>query len=172
MILENASWSKKAKEAHYVFYDKEREERKKKQMEDSIKATEQEFFSWLPSAVSPSVFEEIKKSYRTISAILVQKKVLPQSLFAISQIGQAEDALRLSKKVFGSKKTRNTAQKLLTAYVAFLREKKNTASFENQPQAQGIDVQDGWIHFDFMNSKDFEYTVPAYVSVKGQRFEA
>lgn len=124
VILENASWSKQTKASHYVFYDKAREERKKKQMEDSIKATEQEFFSWLPSTVSPSVFEEIKKSYRTIGAILVQKRALPQTLFAISQIGQAEEALRLSKKVFGSKKTRNTAQKLLTAYVAYLREKK------------------------------------------------
>ena len=150
----------------------EQTERKQDQMEDSIKTAEQEFFTWLPSVVNPSVFEEIKKSYRTIGTLLVQKKVLPQSLFATSQVSQVEDALRLSKKVFGSKKTRNTAQKLLTAYIAYLREKKNTASAEKQPQEQGIDVQDGWIHFDFMNSKDFEYTVPAYVSVKGQQFEA
>lgn len=150
----------------------EQTERKQDQMEDSIKTAEQEFFTWLPSVVNPSVFEEIKKSYRTIVTLLVQKKVLPQSLFATSQVSQVEDALRLSKKAFGSKKTRNTAQKLLTAYIAYLREKKNTASAEKQPQEQGIDVQDGWIHFDFMNSKDFEYTVPAYVSVKGQQFEA
>lgn len=150
----------------------EQTERKQDQMEDSIKTAEQEFFTWLPSVVNPSVFDEIKKSYRTIGTLLVQKKVLPQSLFATSQVSQVEDALRLSKKVFGSKKTRNTAQKLLTAYIAYLREKKNTASAEKQPQEQGIDVQDGWIHFDFMNSKDFEYTVPAYVSVKGQQFEA
>lgn len=172
VILENASWSKKIKDAHYVFYDKEQEERKKKQMEDSIKASEQEFFSWLPSAVSPSVLEEIKKSYRTIGAILVQKKSLSQSLFATSQIGQVEDALRLSKKVFGSKKTRNTAQKLLTAYVAYLREKKNTVSSTKQSQEQEIDVQADWIRFDFTNAQQFEYTVPAYVSVKGQQFEA
>ncbi len=146
-------------------------ERKQDQMEDSIKATEQEFFTWLPSAVSPSAFEEIKKSYRTIGAILVQKKALSQSLFATSQIEQLEDALKLSKKVFGSKKTRNTAQKLLTAYVAYLKEKKNTDSVEEQSQEQGIDVQDNWIRFNFENSKDFEYTVPAYVSVKGQQFE-
>lgn len=150
----------------------EQTERKQDQMEDSIKTAEQEFFTWLPSVVNPSGFDEIKKSYRTIGTLLVQKKVLPQSLFATSQVSQVEDALRLSKKVFGSKKTRNTAQKLLTAYIAYLREKKNTASAEKQPQEQGIDVQDGWIHFDFMNSKDFEYTVPAYVSVKGQQFEA
>ena len=172
VILETASWSKEIKDAHYIFHDKEQEERKKKQMEDSIKATEQEFFLWLPCAVSPSVFEEIKKSYRTISTILVQKKALPQSLFATSKIGQVEDALRLSKKAFGSKKTRNTAQKLLTAYVCYLREKKNTVSAESQPQVQEIYTQDDWIRFDFTNSKQFEYTVPAYVSVKGQQFEA
>ena len=147
-------------------------ERKQHQMEDSIKATEQEFFTWLLGVVSPSAFEEIKKSYRTIGAILVQKKALPQSLFATSQTEQVEDALKLSKKVFGSKKTRNTAQKLLTAYVAYLREKKNTASVEKQSQEQGVDIQGDWIRFDFTNSQEFEYTVPAYVSVKGQQFEA
>ena len=147
-------------------------ERKQDQMDDSIKATEQEFFTWLPSAVSPSAFEEIKKSYRTIGAILVQKKALSQSLFATSQIEQLEDALKLSKRVFGSKKTRNTAQKLLAAYIAYLKEKKNTDSVEEQSQEQGIDVQDNWIRFNFENSKDFEYTVPAYVSVKRQQFEA
>lgn len=150
----------------------DRTERKQDQMEDSIKTTEQEFFAWLSSVAYPSVFEEIKKSYRTIGAILVQKKVLPQSLFATSQIGQVKDALRLSKKVFGSKKTRNTTHILLTAYVAYLREKRSTGSSEKLPQEQAVVVQDNWIRFDFTNSKEFECTVPAYVSVKGRRFEA
>lgn len=150
----------------------EQTEREQDQMEDSIKTAEQEFFTWLPSVVYPSVFEEIKKSYRTIGTLLIQKKVLPQSLFATSQVSQVEDALRLSKKVFGSKKTRNIAQKLLTAYVAYLRKKRNIDSSEKLPQEQTVDVQDNWIRFDFTNSKEFEYTVPAYVSVKGQQFEA
>lgn len=147
-------------------------ERKQGQMENSIKTTEKEFFTWLPSEVCPSIFEEIKKSYRPIGTILLQKKVLPQSLFATSQIEQVEDALKLSKKAFGSKKMRNTTQRLLTAYVTYLREKSNIVSRDKQLQEQSIDVQDNWIRFDFTNSKEFEYTVPAYVSVKGQRFEA
>lgn len=151
---------------------KEQEERKNEQVGDSTKTVEQEFFLWLSNTVSPSVFEEIKKSYRAIGAILVQKKALPQSLFASSKIGQVEDAIRLSKKIIGSKKTRNIAQKLLTAYVDFLREKKSTISSDKQSQEQRIDVCDNWIRFDFTNSKQFEYTVPAYVSVKGQQLKA
>ena len=152
-----------------IFYDKKLEERKRKQMEDSLKAAKQEFFSWLPSAVSLSAVEEITRSYRSIGAMLVQKKALSQSLFATTQIEQVEVALRLSKKVFGSKKTRNTSQKLLTAYITYLREKKNTVSVEKS--TPDIAVQEDWIRFDFTNSKQFEYTVPAYVAVKGQQFE-
>lgn len=168
-ILEGASWSRRIAESHYVFYDKELEERKRKQMEDSLKAAEQGFFLWLPSVVSPSAVEEITKSYRTIGAMLIKKKALPQSLFATTQIGQVETALRLSKKVFGNKKTRNTSQKLLTAYITYLREKKSTVLIEKT--VPDIAVQEDWIRFDFTNSKQFEYTVPAYVSIKGQQFE-
>lgn len=151
---------------------KDHEERKQNQMEDSIKTTEQEFFAWLPSVASPSAFEEIKKSYRTIGVILVQKKVLSQSLFSISKTEQVEDALKLSQKVFGSKKTRITAQRLLTAYTTYLKEKRSTNSSEELSQEKEIDVQDNWVRFDFTNSQEFEYTVPAYVSVKGKQFEA
>lgn len=161
-ILDGASWSKKVSDAHYLFFDKEQEERKQKQMEETFKAAEQDFFAWLPSAISPSALEEVRNSYKTVSAMLVQKKILPQSLVATTQIGQVENALRLSKKAFGSKKLRNNAAKLLNAYIQYLREKKNMASVKAEPQ---IDVKEDWIHFDFSNAQEFERTVPAYCSI-------
>ena len=168
-ILEEASWSKRITKNHYVFFNKELEERKKKQMDDLMKATEQDFFSWLPSAVSPSDEREIKKTYLAICTMLVKKKAIPQPLFAITKIGQAKDALSLSKKIFSNKKTRDTSRKLLTAYIAYLREKKSIGL--NEKLIQEIDVQENWIRLDFTNSKQFEYTVPVYVSINGNKFD-
>lgn len=162
-ILDAASWSKKVSDTHYLFFDKEQEERKQKQMEESLKTAEQDFFAWLPSALSPSAIEEVKSSYKTVSAMLVQRKILPQALFATTQIGQVENALRLSKRVFGGKKLRGNAVKLLSAYISFLRDKKNTVSIK-EPQ---VEIKENWIHFDFSNAQGFERTVPAYCSIDG-----
>lgn len=166
-ILEGASWSKKVSFALYLFFDKEQEERKRKQMDETLKAVEQEFFAWLPSAVSPSVLEEVRSSYKTVSAMLMQKKVLPQSLIATTQIGQVENALWLSKKVFGGKKLRSNAIELLVAYIEYLREKKNTAPVENEPD---VNIKEDWIYYDFANAQDFERTVPAYCAINGVEF--
>ena len=168
-ILSGASWAREISNAHFIFFDKEQEERKQKQMEDAIKTAESEFISWLPSAVAPSAVDEITRSYRAINTMLVQKKAITQPLVSITQIGPVENALRLSKKIFGSKKTRATAQKLLTAYLAFLREKKKPEStLSSTPE---IDVQEDWIRFDFTNSDQFERTVPAYCLFKDYQVE-
>ena len=65
-ILTGASWAKQIKKGRYVFYDKDLEDMRKKQMEEKQKAAESEFFQWLPSAVSPFVLEDIRKSYLQI----------------------------------------------------------------------------------------------------------
>lgn len=138
-------------------------------MEDQLKATEQEFIAWLPSAIAPSALNEVRRSINSISMMLVQKKVLPQPLTATTQIEQIENAMRLSKKVFGSKKMCSTAQKLLSVYAAYLREKKSIVhSEENVPE---IEIPEDWIKFDFSNSDQFERTIPAYCAFKGQVLE-
>ena len=168
-ILENASWSQKIRDSHYQFYDKEQEARKQKQMDEILKAAEQNFLTWLPSTMPPYAVQDIINSYKSISAMLVQKKALPQTLFATTQIDQIEYALRQVKGIFGSKKTRVISQKLLTAYLSYLEEKKNTAPAEPKP---AIEIQENWLKFDFTNSSQFEKTAPAYCSVKGTEFGA
>lgn len=163
-ILDNASWSRKVSDTHYLFFDKEYEERKQKQMDELLKAAERDFFAWLPSAISPSTLEEVSNTYKTVSVILVQKKALPQSLMTTTQIGQVESALKLVKKVFGIKKLRSGATKLLTAYAQYLREKKNTVAVKSESK---LDIKEDWIRFDFTNAQDFERTVPVYCSING-----
>ena len=86
-------------------------------MGEALKKTENNFFVWLPSAAPPYMLEEIRSSYKAVSSILVQKKVLPQPLSSTTQISQVENALKQAKRVFSSKKLRNNAVKLLTAYL-------------------------------------------------------
>ncbi len=168
-MLDGASWSKALSGNHYVFYDKEQEERKKRQMDEALKIAENDFFAWLPSAIPPRALDEVKNSYQAVSSMLVQKKVLPQSLIATTQIGQIEFALKQTKRVFGSKRLRSNAVKLLTAYLAYLREKKNSQPV--QDESPNIEVQDNWIRFDFSNAKSFERTTPVYCSINGNVIE-
>ena len=164
-MLEGASWSKVVTSGHYVFHDKEQEERRKRAMDESLKKAENEFLAWLPSAVPPHALEDVKSSYKVVSSMLVQKCVLAQPLIATTQIGLVENALKQTKCVFASKKLRNNASKLLSAYLVYLREKKNTQLA--QPEVIDIDVQEDWIRFDFANASSFERTSPAYCNVAG-----
>ena len=168
-ILEGASWSKAVTSGHYVFYDKVQGERKKQAMDEAMKKAENDFFAWLPSAVPPHALEEVKNSYKVVSPMLIQKRVLAQPLIATTQIGQVENAIKQVKHVFGSKKLRNNAAKLLAAYLVYLREKKNTQPA--QPEFPNIDVQEDWIRFDFTNASSFERTFPVYCNVNGTIIE-
>ncbi len=164
-ILEEASWSKAVTSGHYVFYDKVQEEREKQAMDEVIKKAENAFFKWLPSAIPPHTLEDVKNSYKVVSSMLIQKRVLTQPLIATKQIGQIENALKQAKRVFGSKKMRNNATKLLTAYLVYLKEMKDTQY--SQPEVPDVDVQEDWIRFDFTNASSFERTSPTYCNVDG-----
>lgn len=134
-------------------------------MGEALKKTESNFFVWLPSAAPPYMLEVIMSSYKAVSSILVQKKVLPQPLTSITQISQVENALKQTKRVFSSKKLRNNAVKLLTAYLAYLQEEKISQSV--QTETVRVVPEDDWIRFDFTNAQSFERTVPIYCNVNG-----
>lgn len=46
---------------------------------------------------------------------------------------------------------------------------KESVSVEQE--APDVAVQKDWIYFDFVNSAQFERTIPAYCSIKGQKIE-
>ena len=139
------------------------------QADEALKKAENDFFTWLPGAISSHALDEVKNSYKNVSSILVQKKVLSQPLIATTQVKQVENALRQVKKVFGSKKMRNNASKLLTAYRVYLREKKYIQP--TQDSIPEIVVPENWIRFDFKNAPSFERTTPAYCSIDGTVIE-
>lgn len=137
-------------------------------MEEHFNAEEQAFLIWLLSVMQQSTFDEIKRSFRIINMMLVQKNILQQPIIETKQIEQVERALLFSKSVFRNRKMRITAQKLLKAYVVYLKE-EDPSSIEEKTSK--INVQENWIRFDFTNSHQFERTVPAYCNVKGYEVE-
>lgn len=159
-ILENASWSMSVDRFRYVFYDKDQDKRKKQKMEESLKNAENEFFMWLPSAIPPHKYKEIKSSYKIVSSMLLQKKIISQPLVLTTQIGQFENARKQVKKVFGGKKLRANAITLLNAYIDYLREKKQKKL--NNTEICDMEINSDWLRFDFTNSDDFERTNPTY----------
>ncbi len=138
-------------------------------MDEVVNKTENEFFAWLPSAVPSHALERVKNSYKVVSSMLVQKRVLSQPLIATTQIDQVENALTQVKRIFGSKILRSIATKLLSSYLVYLREVKN-AKFA-QSDALETDVQDDWIRFDSTNAFSFERTSPVYCNIDGTVFE-
>lgn len=135
-------------------------------MDERQKNAEQEFFQWLPSAVSPSVLKDIQTSYIQINALLVKSRVLLRSIVNVTSIRQIEVALQQAKNVLANKRLRNTATKLLTAYLGYLRRKNEMC--ESVTLQQEIETEDGWIKYDFANSRLFERTKPAYCSLAGE----
>lgn len=165
-ILEGASWAKKVDETpHYIFFDKEKEERKAQEMENEIKAIEQDFLSWLPSTVAPALVEETRRSLPMVSTMLQQKKLLPQSLITTTQVGQIDNAIKQAKHIIANKKLRNATIRLLNAYATYLREKRNSPAVATAEPT--TDVKENWIRFDFTNSQKFERTIPVYCSIDG-----
>lgn len=168
-ILTNASWSKSVAGDRFVFYDSEEEERKRKAVEENMKKAENEFFTWLPSALSPHVLEDVKRLYLPINTILIQKKLLPQSLIATTQIGQVESAQKEIKSVIVGKRMRHVATILLNAYLSYLREQKNIHSHSESSDSE--ETSEDWIRFDATNASVFEKTVPISCCVGGEKVE-
>lgn len=138
-------------------------------MDEALKRVENDFFAWLSSTVPPHSLEEVKNSYKVVSSMLVQKKVLSQSLIVTTQIAQVENTLKQAKRVFSGKRLRNDVIKLLTTYLAYLREVKNTTPAH--PEVPDVEVQEDWIHFDFTNASQFDRTTPVYCNVDGAVIE-
>lgn len=66
-------------------------------MDDRQNNAEQEFFQWLPSAVSPSALKDIQTSYIQINALLVKSRVLLRPIVNVTSIRQIEVALQQAK---------------------------------------------------------------------------
>lgn len=144
--------------------------RRSSQMVETNNAAELDFFQWLPSAVTASVFVNIKKSYAQINVLLIKSKALPQNLTDIISVEQVEFALRRAKHTFANKRLRNTASQLLAAYAVYLREKEKSDD-EPEKESEAVDIQPDWIKFDFTNSQSFAYTLPVHCSIGGVPIE-
>lgn len=147
-----------------------KEERRKMNVAEIGNPAEQEFFQWLPTAVTPSVLKDIQKSYAQINVLLIKARALTQTLTSVTSTDEVEFALRRTKKTFANKRLRNTAVQLLAAYIVYLRE-KGKAPVETEASQKTVEIQPGWIKYDFTNAQSFERTAPVYCAIAGVPIE-
>ena len=76
------------------------EERRKMNMAEIGNPAEQEFFQWLPTAVTPSALKDIQKSYAQINVLLIKARALTQTITSITSTDEVEFALCCTKKTF------------------------------------------------------------------------
>lgn len=147
-----------------------KEERRKMSMAEISNPAEQEFFQWLPTAVTSSVLKDIQKSYAQINVLLIKSRALTQTLTSVTSTDEVEFALRRTKKTFANKRLRNTAVQLLAAYIVYLREKEK-APIETEASQKTVEIQPSWIKYDFTNAQSFERTAPVYCAIAGEPIE-
>lgn len=127
-------------------------------MDESKKTVEKEFFTWLSSSFSCAQVDQIRTDFPTVSTILARRKALKDPLAECTKIEQVENALRQAKQFFANKNFRNSAITVLTAYLAFLKDKKQG---DSSMQATFDDVvPSDWIRFDCKNASQFSRTRP------------
>lgn len=145
-------------------------ERREKNMAETINPAEQEFFQWLPNAVTPAILKDMRKLYAHINLLLIKSRALSQALTGVTSTKEVEFALHRTKKTFANKRLRNIAVQLLAAYIVYLR-KKESAPVEAKASQKTVEIQPGWIKYDFKNAQSFERTTPVYCSIAGVPIE-
>ncbi|MFR5110043.1 MAG: hypothetical protein ACLTEF_01740 [[Clostridium] leptum] len=128
------------------------------------------FFQWLPNAVTPAILKDMRKLYAHINLLLIKSRALSQALTGVTSTKEVEFALHRTKKTFANKRLRNIAVQLLAAYIVYLR-KKESAPVEAKASQKTVEIQPGWIKYDFKNAQSFERTTPVYCSIAGVPIE-
>lgn len=96
-------------------------------MADNQNDAGQDFFQWLPTALTASVLSDIKKSYAQINVLLIKSKVLSQPLTDITSVDEVKFALQHTKRIFANRRLRYSATQILAAYISYA---AKTASFD------------------------------------------
>ena len=143
-----------------------REKRRNGHMAENQNAAKQDFFRWLPTAVTASVLADIKKTYAQINVLLIKSNALSQPLTDVTSVDEVEFALHRTKHTFANRCFRNLATQLLTTYIVYLREKEESHD-EPENAYEAVDAKSDWIKFDFANSQSFAYTLPVHCVIGG-----
>ena len=130
---------------------------------------EQSFFSWLRNESTPQICDEVQRFYPSINTMLMQKRALKQPLLQTTQAEQIETLIPKVKTLFGNKRMRNSATRVLSLYLSYL---ESLAPVEEKTEgAASVEPKQDWIQFDFTNAQSFERTSPAFCSINGSVVE-
>lgn len=154
---------------------------------------ENRFFKWLSINI-PNQAIEIKRNYKSVEMILLQKHAILTPIVDILDPAIIDRCLSDVHHLFSGKKARKNAVIMMNAYRTMLEEllqsKKEDKPKDLKPSRCGLqehnatesitelmnntrDHQDceHWIKYDFTNSKSFEGTRPVFCEINGYSIE-
>ena len=131
------------------------------------KNRESNFFTWLSTELNPEDLAGVINSYRTVNAMLLQKKALTKPIMDIQDPNAIETVQKNIKSYIGGKQLRYQAARILSLYLNYLQRETSQKEAEDKTES----IESHWIELTDANYQQFERTRPAYCEVGGQTYD-
>lgn len=129
--------------------------------------SESNFFAWLSTELDPEDLTGMINSYRTVNAMLLQKRALAKPVAEIQDPDAIETAQKKIKAYIGGRQLRYQATRILSLYLNYLQ--CETSQEEAGDQTESTESK--WIELTDANYQQFERTRPVYCEVGGQTYD-
>ena len=129
--------------------------------------SESNFFAWLSTELDPQDLTSVINSYRTVNAMLLQKKALKKPIAEIQDPEAIDAAQKKIKTYIGGRQLRYQATRILSLYLSYLQCETSQEEAEDQTES----AESNWIELADANYQQFERTRPAYCEVGGQTYD-
>lgn len=131
------------------------------------KNRESNYFTWLSTELDPEDLTGIINSYRTVNALLLQKKALTKPITEIQDPDAIETVQKKIKAYIGGRQLRYQATRILFLYLNYLQ----CETSQEEPGDQTESIESNWIELTDANYQQFERTRPVYCEVGGQTYD-
>lgn len=129
--------------------------------------SESNFFAWLSTELDPQDLTGVINSYRTVNAMLLQKRALAKPIAEIQDPDAIESAQKKIKAYIGGRQLRYRATRILSLYLNYLQCETSQEEAEDQTES----TESNWIELADANYQQFERTRPVYCEVGGQTYD-
>lgn len=131
-----------------------------------------EFWEWAENNMPLSLLKKLQASSGLINLFLRQRKILPMSIFRLSNEDEVNRLAFQIKQIIANKNLRSSGLQLLSFYSKYLHIRSEASEDNNSvEQASANDQYPTVIYYNFHNCDDFERTLPYNCSIGGVSFE-
>lgn len=131
------------------------------------KNMESNFFMWLSTELDPKDYTGVINSYRTVNAMLLQKKALTKPIAETQDSDAIETVQKKIKAYIGGRQLRYQAARILSLYLNYLQCETLQEKVEDQTES----IESNWIELTDANYQQFERTRPIYCEVGRQTYD-